>query len=57
MTVHEMYPYLCVQNAEQAIKFYTQVFHAKEKFRLTEPSGRIGHAELDFNGTTLMLSD
>jgi uncharacterized glyoxalase superfamily protein PhnB len=24
---------------------------------LTEPSGRIGHAELDFGGTTLMLSD
>ncbi len=57
MTVHEMYPYLCVKNAEQAIDFYTKVFHAKEKFRLTEPSGRIGHAELDFNGTTLMLSD
>ena len=57
MTVHEMYPYLCVNNAEQAIEFYTQVFQAKEKFRLTEPSGRIGHAELDFNGTTLMLSD
>ena len=57
MTVHEMYPYLCVKNAEHAIDFYTQVFQAKEKFRLTEPSGRIGHAELDFNGTTLMLSD
>ena len=57
MTVHEMYPYLCVKNAEQAIEFYTQVFQAKEKFRLTEPSGRIGHAELDFNGMTLMLSD
>ena len=57
MTVHEMYPYLCVKNAEQAIDFYTQAFQATEKFRLTEPSGRIGHAELDFNGTTLMLSD
>lgn len=57
MTVHEMYPYLCVKNAEQAIYFYTQVFQATEKFRLTEPSGRIGHAELDFNGATLMLSD
>lgn len=26
-------------------------------FRLTEASGRIGHAELDFDGATLMLSD
>jgi PhnB protein len=25
--------------------------------RLTEPSGRIGHAEIDVGGTTLMLSD
>ncbi len=57
MTVHEMYPYLSVKNAAQAIAFYTEVFQAKEKFRLTEPSGRIGHAQLDFNGTILMLSD
>jgi uncharacterized glyoxalase superfamily protein PhnB len=57
MAVHEMYPYLCVKNAEQAIAFYTQAFQAKEKFRLAEPSGRIGHAQLDFNGTILMLSD
>ncbi|HKT42161.1 MAG TPA: VOC family protein, partial [Rhodanobacteraceae bacterium] len=27
------------------------------KFRLAEPSGRIGHAELDFGGTTIMLAD
>ena len=57
MTVHELYPYLCVTNTEQAIEFYTRAFGAREKFRLTEPGGRIGHADLDFNGTTLMLSD
>src|SRR3546814_1127218 len=28
-----------------------------EKFRLGEPSGRIGHVELELGGTTLMLSD
>ncbi len=52
-----MFPYLCVKNATEAIGFYTKVFDGKEKFRLTEPSGRIGHAEMDFNGLTLMLSD
>ena len=57
MTVHDMYAYLCVEDAEQAIAFYAQVFQAKEQFCLTEPSGRIGHAQLDFNGTTPMLSD
>lgn len=55
--VHELFPYLCVANAPAAIDFYVKVFGAREKFRLTEPSGRIGHAELDFNGATLMLSD
>jgi len=57
MKIQEMFPYLCVKNATEAIGFYTKVFDGKEKFRLTEPSGRIGHAEMDFNGLTLMLSD
>ena len=49
--------YLIIRHAARAIEFYKQAFGATEKFRLTEPSGRIGHAELDFGGTTLMLSD
>ena len=57
MKVHELFAYLCVDNSEKAIEFYSKAFGAKEKFRLTEPSGRIGHAELDFGGATLMLSD
>jgi len=57
MAVHELFPYLHVPGAARAIEFYTAAFGAKELFRLTEPSGRIGHAELDFHGTTLMLSD
>jgi uncharacterized glyoxalase superfamily protein PhnB len=57
MSVHELYPYLHVRNADAAIKFYAKAFGAREKFRLTEPSGRVGHAELDFGGTTLMLAD
>jgi len=57
MKVHELFAYLHVSNAAKAIEFYEKAFGAKEKFRLTEPSGRIGHAELDFDGTTLMLAD
>lgn len=57
MPIHEVHAHLCVKNAAHAITFYSQVFAAKEKFRLTEPSGRIGHAQLDFNGTTVMLAD
>lgn len=57
MTVHEVFPYLCVSHAAAAIEFYQKAFGASEIFRLTEPGGRIGHAELDFGGTVLMLSD
>ncbi len=57
MKIHELFAYLCVKDAGKAIDFYKKVFDANEKFRLVEPSGRIGHAELDFGGTTVMLAD
>ena len=57
MAVHELFAYLCVADTARAIEFYTKVFEAHETMRLTEPSGRIGHAEVDFGGTTLMISD
>ena len=56
MAVHELYPYLRARDAGQAIDFYKQVFGATEKFRLVEPGGRIGHAELLLGSSTLMLS-
>jgi uncharacterized glyoxalase superfamily protein PhnB len=55
--IHEVYPYLRVHKAAEAIAFYTQAFGASELFRLTEPSGRIGHAELKIGPSTIMLSD
>jgi PhnB protein len=57
MNIHELFPYLRVKDAGQAIEFYKRAFGAVEKFRLTEPSGRIGHCELLFGSTTLMLSE
>jgi uncharacterized glyoxalase superfamily protein PhnB len=57
MIVRELFAYLCVRDAARAIQFYQTAFGAQETLRLTEPSGRIGHAELDFGGTTLMLAD
>lgn len=56
-TVHEVFPYLRVRDAEAAISFYKSVFGATERFRLTEPGGRIGHVELDLGNIVLMLSD
>jgi uncharacterized glyoxalase superfamily protein PhnB len=57
MVIHEVFPYLCVRDTAAAIEFYRRVFGASELFRLNEPGGRIGHAELDFGGTTVMLCD
>lgn len=57
MSIHEVFAYLCVRDAASAIAFYTRAFGAVEKMRLTEPGGRVGHAELEFGGTTIMLSD
>ncbi len=56
MAVKELYAYLHVADPVAAIDFYARAFGARELFRLTEPGGRIGHAEMDFEGTTLMLS-
>ena len=57
MAVREVSAYLCVDNAVDAIAFYKKAFGATEKMRLVEPGGRIGHAELDFDGATVMLAD
>ncbi|MFW6051833.1 MAG: VOC family protein [Myxococcota bacterium] len=57
MSTHELFAYLTVDDAARAIEFYQEAFGAKELFRLVEPGGRIGHAELDFDGTTLMIAD
>lgn len=50
-------PYLVVKGAAKAIEFYTKAFGAKEQFRLTEPQGKVGHAELAVGGALFMLAD
>ena len=49
-------PYLCFKDAPRAIAFYARAFAAKELFRLTEPSGRVGHAEIAIGDALLMVS-
>lgn len=55
--IDAVYPYLRVRDARAAIAFYQAAFGAVEDFRLSEPGGRVGHAELKFGTTTVMLSD
>ena len=56
-TVHEVFAYLRVADTARAMAFYAEAFGAVELFRLTEPSGRIGHAEMQLGPAVLMLSD
>jgi len=55
--IHEVFTYLRVRDTAAAMAFYAEAFGAKELFRLSEPSGRIGHAEMQLGPSVLMLSD
>ena len=57
MSIHDLFVYLRAKDASEAISFYAKAFGAKEKFRLVEPSGRIGHAELMFGDASVYISD
>src|SRR5262249_17829846 len=50
-------PYLIVKDAAKAIEYYTKVFGAKELFRMAQPNGRVGHAELQIGNARIMLAD
>lgn len=54
---HSVTPYLIVKGGARAIEFYQKAFGAKELFRMAQPDGRIGHAELQVGDSRLMLSD
>ncbi len=51
-------PYLCIKGVAQAIDFYKRAFGARETMaRITDASGRVGHAEIEIGGSTLMMAD
>ncbi len=49
--------YITPRGAAQAIDFYRDVFGATERGRMPGPNGTIGHAELEFGDSILMLAD
>ncbi|MFC8625719.1 VOC family protein [Streptomyces anulatus] len=49
--------HIMVDGAANAIDFYTRAFGAEELFRLDGPDGRIMHAEVKIQGSTIMLGD
>ncbi|MDF2581595.1 MAG: hypothetical protein K0R33_238 [Mycobacterium sp.] len=50
-------PHLCVDGAAAAIDFYVKAFGATEMGRVAQPDGRIVHAAIQVNGSTIMLND
>ena len=54
---HSVTPYLIVKGGARAIDFYQRAFGAKELFRMAQPDGRIGHAEIQIGDSRLMLAD
>ena len=50
-------PHLVCRDAAKAIEFYRRAFGAEELFRLTEPTGKVGHAELRIADSRIMLAD
>src|SRR6266550_3700568 len=54
---HTVTPYLIIKGAAQAIDFYKKAFGATELFRMAQPDGKIGHAEIKIGDSPIMLSD
>lgn len=50
-------PSLSYRDAAAAIEFYKRAFGATEVMRLVEPSGKVGHAELQVGAAVFMLAD
>lgn len=54
---HSVTPYLIVDRGAEAIDFYKRAFNATELFRMAQPDGRIGHAEIKIGDSPVMLAD
>ena len=50
-------PYLTIDDAQAAIRFYAEAFGARVERRQDTPDGKVIHAQLALQGGTVMLSD
>jgi PhnB protein len=55
--MHVLSPHLVCAGAAAAIDFYKAAFGAEPLFRLDGPDGKIMHASLLLNGSSVMLTD
>jgi PhnB protein len=54
---HSVTPYLILDRAADAIRFYQQALGATEIMRMGRADGRIGHAEIKIGDSPVMLAD
>jgi len=54
---HKVTPYLIVDGAEEAIRFYGEAFGATEVLRMPMGEGRLAHAEVKIGDSFVMLAD
>ncbi len=54
---HTLTPYLTVDNAAEAIRFYKKAFGAEEVMKLRAPDGKLGHVEMKIGDSPFMIAD
>lgn len=54
---HTVTPYLHVAGAAEALDFYRRALGAKELMRMSDPKGRVAHAEIQIGDSRIMLAD
>lgn len=54
---HTVSPMFTFKDAVAAIAFYKAAFGAREIFRLNEPSGKLGHAEMMIGNSLIMMGE
>ncbi len=54
---HSVTPYLVVQRAPALMQFLQDAFDAQETVRMTDPNGRIAHAEVKIGDSVVMLAE
>jgi len=50
-------PALVVKGAENALRFYREVFNANVRMRFPGPNGTVAHAELEIGDSILIVED
>jgi PhnB protein len=50
-------PHLSIVGAAEAIDYYKSVFGATERMRMPMPDGKIAHAEIELDGSVIMIGE